>query len=81
MAGGKRSRVSIVEQVAPPLPHGGLNWLADVAVKGYAIPGAYYRYQDTAVRRVVGPWLQRLWASGSTSRAPSRRPVARPTPC
>lgn len=53
--------VSIVEQVAPPLLHSGLNWLADGAVKGYAIPGAYYRYQDTAVRRVVGPWLQKLW--------------------
>ena len=54
--------IRIVEQVAPPLRHSGLSWLRDGAVKGYAIPGAYYRYQDTAVRRVIDPWMQKLWS-------------------
>ncbi len=53
--------ISIVEQVAPPLRHSGLSWLRDGAVKGYAIPGAYYRYQDTAIRSIVAPWIQKLW--------------------
>jgi len=53
--------VNIVQQVAPPLRNSGLQWLQDGAVKGYALPGEYYRYEDTSVRRVVGQWIQKLW--------------------
>ena len=52
---------SIVETVAPPTRGKGLHWFGDAALKGYAYPGQYFRYDDSQVRSTDGPWISKLW--------------------
>jgi multiple sugar transport system substrate-binding protein len=52
---------SIVEAVAPPTRGKGLHWFGDAALKGYAYPGEYFRYDDAQVRGIDGPWISKLW--------------------
>lgn len=55
------------EQVAPVLKGKGLHWWVDAAVKGYALPESYYRYDDAAVQAVVSPFINSLSTQSETS--------------
>ena len=51
---------SLVANMAPPLRGKSLQWYADAALKGYGLPGQYFRYGDTQVRAIDSPWISKL---------------------
>lgn len=52
---------SVVEEVAPPTRGKGLEWFGDGAVKGYALPAEYFRYDTSQVQAIDNVWAGKLW--------------------
>ncbi len=56
-----------MEQVAPSLKGTGMSWWVDAAVKGYALPEVYYRYDDQAAQSIVDPYIKALTSHTTTA--------------
>ena len=52
--------LSLVVSVAPILKGKNLQWFADAAQKGYAIPRTYYAYEDTAALAILNNYFSQL---------------------